>query len=1493
MADHGEDAMDTDNDERMEVEDSHFDNGEEDRGLLSHIQSVASGHYPGEEESPNAGREREDARMRDVVYETAVVEREINRRRPRDEIEDLLTEFPRARRQRLRVEDEPYDRVRQREEEEEDERAARRLRVESPEEGDDETLDEMRQRLDEERRFLDEERHRELVDSWITGRDETPEEERREAEENRAALDSLIYPERLYDKSAAFASRLEVHTPAFARHVPWDREPLSIFRVAGQQATNVGVLFDHRVTPVMGGTEMADLVRDTSRASVVVPLHGGITTLDALRNYIIHMPVGETLTATITDANIDQLYTTFRAFGDYVFMINAQLMQTAVYPHLGRDGSNTYARYVYAAGIADDIFDPTENFDDVVYGNLPGETGENGEFSSDVVYATTSIRLPMYIQKFPRRLILPQSYPRIIRAGGFEHVCLPEHTYIYGDFSVYFPSCVPSDPRNCLVYCVWKALLPHMGEECSPRAFEALWEQLMLHRSRRGDYTTHCINALNGSLRELSPLLGFTCAVYLYHRESKTSNAFKWSNQQSVEEVWSGGQQVDVPVRVSRINYYGEFTTKRGVKKVEGGTHYVLLDRMGVTLEGLTVIEEAMREHIARKWDVPFEELYEMNKKMMEEKDEEVRKKMRQRQTQEASLPRRTKDLRVAVWDLECLVERQEGDEMDCTAEELKRIHADEALHHVPCMFSWGVVNLEISLAERWEEMYKSRMPSMEAMTDEEVEKLTAAAFYMLESENRVEVIVGDETRDFRDTIRRGVEGMFVYMRRHGLKELVAVAHNASSYDNFLAAKNYHPINAFGSSHIKIVDEGYLQTGRGILKLTFKCEEMTLMMQCTKVHFGASLEKLGESFKIPPSIRKKAWDFEVDFITRTRLRNPQFLENLRVYAAYDIYSLGVLVCFFEQFHRQIFPITDKTVLPRIAACTYQSFLRKWLRETRLFRTYIPNQIPLYDDTLLKALRGGISLAPTREYITNIWMRAVHSDIAAAVERSPDHFQWIPAFAAARAAAGLPELLPQDVVHEYPELWQCLLEAVYKDPSSLISLDCNSLYPYAMTHPVPRGPGQFLNGEDSTLLLQTLVNVDHPREWGIVCVTIYPDSFPADCFPFFSTRREKGLGLRYCRPEEPITTYFTSLDLITYSWAGATMEIHHGVWWLDDNDLSTEYISVLEELFARRNAAPDDLQKGVFKNASVSTFGCTGNKVTPVKDVVLQLDKELNPDELVVAKVQRAAYLPSCTIVRLKAHFTHVYNKLSTKSTITSNVLSRARYHILRCVRAVGMQHWTDVAPEEAFRRMLREVHYTDTDSLFVQQKWEAEFDKCGFISARLGDFKNDYNGVIPQFFAGAPKNRQTEIVYYDEKAPGGPLYRLRLVSKFKGMPMKRRMEHACVQRDVFLGINTQYSCSMDKTVWKRSLAGVNTQQCPYEVTPQSLMKDKRGVLGEVDDLGNIRVRNVQIGDMLPLTLEYPNLEEMPKEDRAQAVQQFLREYNEMRISLVNTALTER
>jgi hypothetical protein len=464
--------------------------------------------------------------------------------------------------------------------------------------------------------------------------------------------------------------------------------------------------------------------------------------------------------------------------------------------------------------------------------------------------------------------------------------------------------------------------------------------------------------------------------------------------------------------------------------------------------------------------------------------------------------------------------------------------------------------------------------------------------------------------------------------------------------------------------------------------------------------------------------------------------------------------------------------------------------------------------------------------------------------------------------------------------------------VFDDPSSLISLDCNSLYPYAMTHPVPRGPGQYLGGEESTAILQALVEVDHPREWGIVCVTIYPDSFPADCFPFFSTRREKGLGLLYCRPVEPITTYFTSLDLITYSWAGARMEIHHGVWWLDDNDLSIEYISVLQELFARRNAAPDDLQKGVFKNASVSTFGCTGNKVTPTKDIVLQLDEELNPDELVVAKIQRAAYLPSCTVVRMKAHFTHVYRKLSTKSTITSNVLSRARYHILRCVRKVGLQYWTDVTPEEAFRRMLREIHYTDTDSLFLQQKWEKEFDKCGFISARLGDFKNDYDGVIPQFFAGAPKNRQTEIVYLDKKCPieEGRIYKLRVVTKFKGMPMKRRMEHVCVQRDVFNNINTAFQCTMDKTVWKRSLSGVNTQQCPYEVTFQSLTKDKRGVLGEVDELGNLRIRNVQVGDMLPLTLEYPQLDGLTKEEQSARISTFLREYNEMRLSLVAKAL---
>ncbi len=465
------------------------------------------------------------------------------------------------------------------------------------------------------------------------------------------------------------------------------------------------------------------------------------------------------------------------------------------------------------------------------------------------------------------------------------------------------------------------------------------------------------------------------------------------------------------------------------------------------------------------------------------------------------------------------------------------------------------------------------------------------------------------------------------------------------------------------------------------------------------------------------------------------------------------------------------------------------------------------------------------------------------------------------------------------------LWKNL--EIYEDDNALVSLDNNSLYPYAMTHPIPIGPGTVLGKEASGTLFSRIVDIEHPREWGIVRATIHPDSFPTDCFPIFSIRRPEGGGLLYCNQhDEPITDYFTSLDLATYAWVGAKFEIHEGVWWTLDSELSTEYIPLITNLFRERCESNDESKKSIIKHILVNIFGITGYKTSPTKDVLIQRGESIDPKELVVGKVVQTWHMPTCSVYKLKAYFEHMYSAASTKSTITNNVLSRARYHMVLCLKKVGIAHWSHLSHQQALRNMLREVHYTDTDSDFVKKKWERDFAALGLISNRMGDFKNDYNGVIPYMFAGAPKNRTTEIVYRDETEGPSLEYKIRLVSRFKGMTLSKELAIPAIQRQAFASVNLDYTVSLGKTVWNRSLDGVTTKLAPFKVFAESLMKDKQGVRMYLDD-GAMVIRSVQKGDAQPVTLQYPDLSyERDHEVRADMIRNFTDLYKKTRENLL-------
>ena len=1283
---------------------------------------------------------------------------------------------------------------------------------------------------------------------------------------------NTIQPGDQSDKAEQVTAALNAAVPG---RIPGAEANMQIVRNALVQATHMGQPLSERFRRHMtlAQYEEAVLHFNTEPTAFVDGEYGYPMTLQQLRGHMLEMPMMARVVVRIDHANLLDLRELFASDEErgIAFMVSISVLATVHYWRItSSNTSNTYAVYQHLFGLGDYLFpeDDQSTWEDISIGWQPPEDG------SDNPTAIVTTRMPIEITAVPRAKVTEHQARRRYRAGGFKDVILPAVVLeTSNDVSLYFPPCKPDQLQDCLLCCVVQALegdINAMHPAYRDRFITALYG---LRKDKKG-MTAYSIKNINKILFEYRDRLHVK--AFVTHASRGESNTFIELNRDDRASIW--GEHLEDGMRnlfIVRIDYSGRFTMQRNFTAVPGGLHYVLLSTLALAKEDFEDLEVQMFDHIGKKHDITFQELFETNARMVEEEKQIMLKERKTKQMQRLKAADRTWDLLVAVCDLECLVERYPGDKLDLDKKELMKVHDNATLAHIPCTFAWGVVNVEKPLDKLWPG--EGDMPHTELMARNEADTLCMAVFKDLRPAGErqdgstsliARIHEGTEENGYVDCLFDGLQAMFKYMEEEGITYLLALFHNFSKYDGPQMLRHLQPRAPVEGETAIIVDEkSFLKTPRGILRMGYKKGPLRIVMQCTKVHYGDSLENLCESFKLPPSHRKKPWNFDEDFITRTRLKSEDFRSRLLDYGVYDIYSLGLVVCRMEESHRVLFPIHIKDKKPRLAYITYQQFLRAWLEDSKLKLIYAPSMLPDYEAILLKSLRGGLSLAHTREYCSGKWARLAKVDM----EDLSDLYEIYPELESIMEewledrGSDMPNLIFADVMHRYPELFQKELKEVYEDPDSLISLDNNSLFPFAQTHPVPIGAGHMLDAQESSELLARMALVDHPREWGIVMCRVTPDSFPKDCPPILSRRREKGQGLLYGNfPSETFEAPFTSHDLLVFSWANASIEVLFGVWWTDDEELSNEYIPVIEELYELKSTAPTEAMKKQAKLATVSIYGTTGYDVQPTKDILQQPGEfTVTDEELIVSDVnsQLSAILPSCNIIHLKARFTHQFGRASNKATITNCILSRSRYHMYRCMRMVAIKRFQNLDVVKAFYAGIRSIHYIDTDSLFLKQDWFPYFEACNLISNRLGDFKNDYGrGVLPFMLAPAAKTRFTEMVKFDPDAPEGePKYRLDTVLKFKGMPSVKNMTSVSVARSVYMEMIEKFTVALRKQSWKKGLGGVSTSMVDAVTSRESLMRDKKGLRAEVSASGAITIRNLFLGDSLETSVDYPDM----------------------------------
>jgi hypothetical protein len=320
------------------------------------------------------------------------------------------------------------------------------------------------------------------------------------------------------------------------------------------------------------------------------------------------------------------------------------------------------------------------------------------------------------------------------------------------------------------------------------------------------------------------------------------------------------------------------------------------------------------------------------------------------------------------------------------------------------------------------------------------------------------------------------------------------------------------------------------------------------------------------------------------------------------------------------------------------------------------------------------------------------------------------------------------------------------------------------------------------------------------------------------------------------------SFFTTDHLAVYRAAGIEFRVHSGVAWKQNECMSTSYKTFINDMFQKRKRNMNNpVLNNMYKLVMNGAFGSTGLRAIETKHVMISnhqftLD-DTNDVPIVNYRIHHkytdVAYIkniigvmkdkneiPNQLLIKLKAMKGHAFKELSCKSSCTSRVTSGAFRYMMQILMDAG------ASLHRSFVDMLQELHYMDTDSLFLPTPIARSILQLEPYchSAELGGVKNDYGegGVI--LYMTAPLAKVRKMVILTPLKNGK--YTLKYVCKFKGLPMGPEVHHT-----VFESMMRDLGLEESKTVWNRNLqGGVSTHETSYKVDfKNTFLKSKSGI----------------------------------------------------------------
>jgi len=342
----------------------------------------------------------------------------------------------------------------------------------------------------------------------------------------------------------------------------------------------------------------------------------------------------------------------------------------------------------------------------------------------------------------------------------------------------------------------------------------------------------------------------------------------------------------------------------------------------------------------------------------------------------------------------------------------------------------------------------------------------------------------------------------------------------------------------------------------------------------------------------------------------------------------------------------------------------------------------------------------------------------------------------------------------------------------REHTDVISIDCNSMYPYCMIqYPLPTGKVKFVQG----------CPLSHDPEKTLCLALVH---IPQGVFPFLKTQDG---SRRTGNFRGVLLGWYWKFELDYQEYLGASVEILESYLWSDTTDVAARFSRVCHDLRMSDYHGPIGATAKLLNNSLYGKFA----QQSPDYQLVLSLERPEDARHVMDFETQDITpylwYVPAED--NHSAKMTHW----------ASHITAHARLELTRAMEKVGFEH----------------VVYCDTDSIFLERQFLPRVQSL--LGTEYGQFKVEKE--MSSFQAVAPK------AYKGELTNGSRMVRN------KGIPQKELEKQGAYERLGEAGVQIEYVKSNNLSqMMVRSLGyggmSQRTTATPRSTTNGVIIEDK-------------------------------------------------------------------